>query len=380
MRKPAISAEQFPATNFVTELLRWLALQLRMKEKHSHLFFCIMERVPLKLSEIFLIKSVSNWLKIRVSKAALFILLFLFASCLLAEEAILTPTFQPSLFTKIQISLDRKGYSPGEIDGTLGRNTQKALAIFQKLNSLKPTGKPDPLTLKTLMDDAPAVVYYTIDEYDVAGPFSPKIPRDLLLQAKLPSLEYTSPMELLSEKFHINPALLRKMNPRAKFKQGEMLTVPNVTPLGDVTIRRQDVRPVTVTVSDKNLCVTVTSKTGDFLMYAPVTLGMKGAPLPIGTWAVDAIEDYPFFHYNPKLMVKPNPKHKGKDGFLKPGPNNPVGIAWIDINVSHLGMHGTSAPEKIGHRMSNGCIRMTNWDVFRLATLVEPGTPVVFVK
>jgi lipoprotein-anchoring transpeptidase ErfK/SrfK len=295
------------------------------------------------------------------------------------EEAAVIPSFQPSFAMKIQIELDQKGYSPGEIDATLGRNTTKAISAFQKFHSLKPTGKPDPVTLKDLLDDNPIVMYYIIDDDDVSGPFTPKIPRDLLEQTKLPSLEYTSPMELLSEKFHVNPALLRKMNPRSKFKKGEYIVVPNVTPLGETTIRRVDVRPVTITVSDKNCDLTVTNKNGDFLMYAPVTLGMKGAPLPIGTWAVDAIEDYPYFHYNPKLMVKPNPKHK-KDGYLNPGPNNPVGIAWIDINVAHMGMHGTSSPSKIGHRQSNGCIRLTNWDVFRLASIVEPGTEVVFVK
>jgi lipoprotein-anchoring transpeptidase ErfK/SrfK len=281
---------------------------------------------------------------------------------------------------QIQIMLDRKGYSPGEIDGNLGSNTKKALAAFQRYHGLKPTGLPDPITLEALQEGSPEVLKrYRIDDDDVAGPFTPKIPRDMIEKTKLSSLEYRSPLELLSEKFHVNPDVLQKMNPQAKFHKDETILVPNVVPLGEIIFKRADIRPVTVTVSEKNLNVTVTDQKGQFLMYAPVTLGMKGAPLPIGKWQVDEIEDYPYFHYDPRLMVKKNPKHK-KDVFIKPGPNNPVGIVWIDLNVSHLGMHGTSEPSKIGQRQSNGCIRLTNWDAFRLASMVEPGTEVLFVK
>jgi hypothetical protein len=154
-----------------------------------------------------------NSLKILAPKAAFPFLILLFFFLLLemagSEEIPVTPSFQPSFALKIQIELDQKGYSPGEIDATLGQNTKKAISVFQKFHSLKPTGLPDPETLKDLLDDTPVVMYYIVDEDDVAGPFTPKIPRDLLEQTKLPSLEYTSPMELLSEKFHVNPAVLQ---------------------------------------------------------------------------------------------------------------------------------------------------------------------------
>jgi lipoprotein-anchoring transpeptidase ErfK/SrfK len=40
-----------------------------------------------------------------------------------------------------------------------------------------------------------------------------------------------------------------------------------------------------------------------------------------------------------------------------------------------VAIHGTSLPELIGTAASNGCIRMRNRDVVRMARLVRPGTP-----
>lgn len=281
---------------------------------------------------------------------------------------------------KLQILLDRAGYSPGEIDGSFGQNTRKALAAFQKAHQLKPTARPDSATLKALdpCGGADLLKYYTITERDVAGPFVRKFPRDLQEQTKLTRMDYTSVLELLGEVFHVNPAFLRKWNPKAKFKAGEKIVVPNVTSLDDLIFNSSEVGEVSVFVSKKNSDLLVRNSEGKVIMYAPITQGDNLAPLPLGKYEVTKIEDYPYFHYNPKLFSRPNKKHKG--GLIPPGPNNPVGIVWIDLSLDHYGLHGTSAPEKVGHTASNGCIRLTNWDAFRLSTLVVPGTPVHFVK
>ena len=63
---------------------------------------------------------------------------------------------------------------------------------------------------------------------------------------------------------------------------------------------------------------------------------------------------------------------------LPAGPNNPVGVVWIDINVPHYGLHGTPEPSRIGVTESHGCVRLTNWDAAHLAALVKVGTPVLF--
>lgn len=65
---------------------------------------------------------------------------------------------------------------------------------------------------------------------------------------------------------------------------------------------------------------------------------------------------------------------------IAPGPNNPVGVVWIDLSKEHYGIHGTPEPGRIGYEESHGCVRLTNWDALYLADRVEPGVPVRFVE
>jgi lipoprotein-anchoring transpeptidase ErfK/SrfK len=135
---------------------------------------------------------------------------------------------------------------------------------------------------------------------------------------------------------------------------------------------------VTVTVKKSTSDLTVTDGTGKVLMYAPVTTGSERDPLPIGEWKVNGVQRDPTFHYNPDLFWDADPSHsKAK---IPAGPNNPVGVAWVDISKEHYGLHGTPEPSTVGKTASHGCVRLTNWDVTKLATLVRPGTKVVFTE
>ena len=93
---------------------------------------------------------------------------------------------------------------------------------------------------------------------------------------------------------------------------------------------------------------------------------------------VTAVSRNPTFNYNPDLFWDANPAHtKAK---IPPGPNNPVGVVWIDLSKEHYGIHGTPEPSTIGHTESHGCVRLTNWDALRLAAMVGKGTKVEFVE
>jgi lipoprotein-anchoring transpeptidase ErfK/SrfK len=235
------------------------------------------------------------------------------------------------------------------------------------------------------------VVPHVITAEEVAGPFTESIPQDMLEQAKLPALNYTSPLEALAERFHCSPALLQKLNPGAQFAAGETIIVPNVVVLDMPApaaepargARAQTPPPtpggnVKVIVSKSASSLTVVDDKGTVILDAPVTSGSQHDPLPIGNWAVTTVSWRPTFHYNPDLFWDANPAHSKAD--ILPGPNNPVGLVWIDLTKENYGIHGTSEPGQIGHTSSHGCVRLTNWDAVHVASLVRKGTPVVFKR
>jgi lipoprotein-anchoring transpeptidase ErfK/SrfK len=63
--------------------------------------------------------------------------------------------------------------------------------------------------------------------------------------------------------------------------------------------------------------------------------------------------------------------------FMAGGPGNPLGARAMYLGASVYRIHGTNDPSTIGHRVSSGCIRLTNDDVADLYSRVNLGTKVV---
>jgi len=272
---------------------------------------------------------------------------------------------------EVQVMLDRARYSPGEIDGTAGSNTRRAAAAFAKSRGLSGTTDTPEFRQALGIGTTPATVKYTITAADAAGPFTDAIPEDMMAKASLPRLSFTSIAEALGERFHAAPALLQRLNPGVQFAGGVDIVVPNI---GEALASPQSAAEVIVSKADSTL--TVLDAAGQVLFFAPVTSGSEHDPLPIGDWKVTGISRDPTFNYNPALFWDAEPSHgKAK---IPPGPNNPVGVVWIDITKPHYGLHGSPEPGKIGHTESHGCVRMTNWDAATVAGLVKTGTPVHF--
>jgi lipoprotein-anchoring transpeptidase ErfK/SrfK len=131
-----------------------------------------------------------------------------------------------------------------------------------------------------------------------------------------------------------------------------------------------------IVVSDGGHFVHALDRSGRILYHFPSTLGSKYAPSPSGSYSVRGVAWNPTWHYQPDLLTGV-PDHQD-DAVLPKGPNNAVGVVWMDLSVEHYGIHGTSAPETIGYATSHGCVRLTNWDAAFLAARVSGGTPVEF--
>ncbi|MDO6412910.1 L,D-transpeptidase family protein [Sphingomonas sp. BIUV-7] len=296
---------------------------------------------------------------------------------------------------RIQVLLDRLGFGPGVLDGHSGLSLAKALKGFQSANDLPESGKPDEATMKLLdtHKDVSATAEIVLNDSNLSGPFVGPIPKKESDQAKLPAMGYADPMEALAERYHTTPALLVSLNsPTTKLVMGAKIKVPNVVPgsgaypeqlkpewkatLASLSVSADQPKAAKLVVDKSDGVLRAYDDAGKLIAQFPVTTGSQHDPLPIGTWKVQGTSYLPPYHYNPKLFWDAGGNEKA--AVLKPGPNGPVGVVWMDLDKPHYGIHGTPVPENIGRTASHGCIRLTNWDAARLSLMVKPGTPAVF--
>jgi lipoprotein-anchoring transpeptidase ErfK/SrfK len=277
---------------------------------------------------------------------------------------------------KAQVLLDRLRFSPGAIDGRRSDNFINALRTFQQQNGLNTSGELDAATWKKLTESPElALIEYTISAADTKGPFVAEIPDSYEKKAELKRLDYTGPLELLAERFHMDEDLLRQLNRGKSFDQaGIAITVANV---GVKPVALRD-KAAKLEVDKARKSVRALAPDGRLLAVYPASIGSEEKPAPTGKLKVVRVAHGPTYTYNPEFKfrgVKADRELK-----IAAGPNNPVGSVWIALNQKTYGIHGTAEPAKVGKVDSHGCVRMTNWDALALASLVRKGTVVEFIE
>jgi len=273
----------------------------------------------------------------------------------------------------LQVLLDRKGASPGVIDGHFGSNVDNALAAYRDITGQN-LHSTDSAAIKKALAETGGDTFttYTITPEDAAGPFVASVPADYSHKAKLERLSYTSVSEMLAERFHMDEAYLKALNPNAVFgRPGTVIKVVNIGP--DVQT------PVARIIADKaKKQVRAYDASGKLVAAYPATIGSSDTPSPTGTHEVARIAFNPEYTYNPNINFKQGDNDKILT--IPPGPNGPVGSIWIALSKPTYGIHGTPDPSKIGKTESHGCVRLTNWDAAELAKLVKPGVTVQFTE
>ncbi len=297
------------------------------------------------------------------------------------------PTLSVDDTTRLQIFLERENFASGKLDGKPGEFVRKAIARYA-LATHRPLPPVGPALLAALPAARGVQPYarYTVTADDLAqvGP----IPEDRAAQGRLKALPYTSVLELLGERFHAERDFLRRLNPGRdldRLAPGDTVRVPNVAdplyvgrglavgPDGHTLAPRPEFRPRVVMVHTKEKMLDVLED-GRLLASFPITPGSTTLPAPPGTWKIETMNSLPFFRYDENMLE--HGVRSAEFVNLPPGPNSPVGVLWMGLDKSGIGLHGTNNPETIGRAASHGCIRLANWDAVKLSQMLTVGVTV----
>ncbi len=299
---------------------------------------------------------------------------------------------------RLQIFLDDHNFGPGKIDGSYGGFTRKSWQYYQRAQG--ETAPKDTFDVKSapLATNDPIYTMYTATAADL-GSIGP-VPAKLEEQSKGKSMPYGSMSELLGERYHSAVKFLAHLNPGKnldQLKEGDQVKVPNVAKpfdLAEVIAMRDGISAqgkadrdkaqaakesagkkqpdgspaasaastpavaggdtgatpgapasdpskmmIHVSVADAYLEV----HDGDKVVAGfPITPGSTAIPSPKGEWKIESKTLLPNFRWDKSMLMHGT---RSKDfHMIPPGPNNPVGITWIALNKSGIGLHGTNDP------------------------------------
>jgi lipoprotein-anchoring transpeptidase ErfK/SrfK len=193
--------------------------------------------------------------------------------------------------------------------------------------------------------------------------------------SKVPLLDYNDPWEMLSEKTHSTPSFLKELNPGVtNLATGTQLTLPNL----EGTRKLPPVSRIVIMISETTLLAFDASN--KIVACFPCSIAADKTKVPNQPLTVANIAPNPNYTFDPKVLAQAAQQEGITNKLvLPPGPNNPVGTAWIGLSLQGYGIHGTPEPEDISRTGSHGCFRLANWNATKLVRAVRPGVPVEVV-
>ena len=267
-----------------------------------------------------------------------------------------------------QIDLDAHGFSCNTIDGAWGVKSERAQKAYTRIAGVpaKPFRKE------------------TVTQADLNA--LTKIPTSPAEKAQLPQMGYETIKEMFAERGHLSQRALERLNPNVDWdniQPGIQLTIPDFPSIeanleagnrrNPLSTKPSDAALIKISLS--NFEITVWNATSNCIALFPCSIAKNKAKLPpIGELKITTAIPYPNYTYSPDFV----PHGKKPMKYVFPGgPNCPVGVAWLGLNLPGYGIHGTPHPESIGKAESHGCFRLSNWNAARLYAMCKPGTRVI---
>lgn len=314
---------------------------------------------------------------------------------------------------RLQIYLDQQHFGPGVLDGKFGTYTKMAVEAYnQKLG--RELSDWDGVKADAIKEVTHSFAMATVP--DSAKSFvNSALPSDKYreLQAKQKQMSYRSIAEFMAERYHTTEDILIALNGAKKIrnlKARSAIKVPNVAPFlienlangksykkhknlsrrwvvidtkkkqlrifeatFDLVEKKPDDAPAKAIIVDDDYVPYDESK-AKLIAAFPITPG-KPQFIHYGKWNLKNAIEFPTWRYDKQLLETGK---RSKSGLNIPaGPNNPVGVLWLGLTKSGIGIHGTNSPRTIGRARSSGCIRMANWDVVHVPKYVRPGATVI---
>lgn len=273
---------------------------------------------------------------------------------------------------EMQIALARQAISPGSVDGVMGGQTRAALLAFQQREGLPETAALDAATRARLSLSSPPLIQRVIVSNDLARlqPLS----KTWLGKSQQTALEYETLLELLAEEGRASPNLVRRLNPGIDWTNATLGTVVRIPLVTNLPPARKAAF-VVISLEEKRL--QAFDAQTNLLAHFPCSIAARVEKRPAGELQVVAIAEDPNYTFNPEVFPESaEARQLQRKLILPPGPNNPVGTAWISLSRPGYGIHGTPGPEQVGRTESHGCFRLANWNAKYLIKLVWVGMPV----